>query len=201
MCMEILLHERIISLVAEKRKVRWDRKRGRAIMCSSLFFFKLFTLDSSWMQAIDYDCKGARERIQPGICFSWGLHAGTWCHHQIRGRNEADASVRDGGGDASEHLRLKQKKRMLMQGLSQQGESHQSSWSQTQSSVTILPSMKHAQIIHFYIFDYVYITPRSLIIRMYAIYKASDYAQIAHGYYIHPPQILCSGLHYVSFKF
>ena len=44
------------------------------------------------------------------------------------------------------------KKRMLMQGLSQQGESHQSSWSQTQSSVTILPSMKYAQIIDFYIF-------------------------------------------------
>ena len=125
-----------------------------------MFFFKLFTLDSSWMQAIDYDCKGARERIQPGICFSGGLHAGTWCHHQIRGRNGADASVRDGGGDASEHLRLKQKKRMLMQGLSQQGESHQSSWSQTQSSVPILPSMKHAQIIDFYIFWLcVYYTP------------------------------------------
>ena len=111
MCMEILLHERIISLVAEKRKGRGERKRGRAIMCSSLFFFKLFTLDSSWMQTIDYDCKGARERIQPGICFSGGLHAGTWCHHQIRGRNGADASVRAGGGDASEHLRLKQKKK------------------------------------------------------------------------------------------
>ena len=69
MGMEILLHERIISLVAEKRKVRGREKEGRAIMCSSLSFFKLFTLDSSWMQAIDYDCKGARERIQPGICF------------------------------------------------------------------------------------------------------------------------------------
>ena len=35
----------------------------------------------------------------------WG-HAWTWCHHKIRGRNGVDASIRDGGGDASEHLRL-----------------------------------------------------------------------------------------------
>ena len=34
--MEILLHERIISLVAEKRKVRRREKEGRAIMYSCL---------------------------------------------------------------------------------------------------------------------------------------------------------------------
>lgn len=49
-------------------------------------------------------------------------------------------------------------------------------------------------------FDYTHIISRSLIVRKYVIYKASDYTQIVHGYYIHPPHILCSGLHYVNFK-